>query len=162
MLIDFDWNVSILINKIWVLWTNSTASWIFSKLDFIEDPTFWNFTIRGPPVLLNPLTTALFPLNTYCIRFNTAPLLNRTPPSQFSCQEQFFMGFYVVILGQNLFTVGLSICVTLKKMAAQAEHIFDTFEYFWVDHKFFVTVWSPGGVIIALAENWNFELKFFW
>ena len=54
-------------------------------------------------------------------------------------------------------------CVTLKKMPAQAEHIFDTFEYFLVDHnqKFFVTVWSPGGVIIAFAENWNFELKFF-
>ena len=27
--------------------------------------------------------------------------------------------------------------------------------------NFFVTVWSPGGVIIAFAENWNFELKFF-
>ena len=27
--------------------------------------------------------------------------------------------------------------------------------------NFFVTVWSPGGIIIAFAENWNFELKFF-
>ena len=27
--------------------------------------------------------------------------------------------------------------------------------------NFFVTVWSPGGVIITFAENWNFELKFF-
>ena len=27
--------------------------------------------------------------------------------------------------------------------------------------NFFVTVWSPGGVIIAFAENWNFELKSF-
>ena len=27
--------------------------------------------------------------------------------------------------------------------------------------KFFVTVWQPGGIIITLTENWNFELKFF-
>jgi len=32
-------------------------------------------------------------------------------------------------------TVGLNMCVTLKKMPAQSEHIFDTFEYFWVEHK---------------------------
>ena len=32
-------------------------------------------------------------------------------------------------------TIGLNTCVTLKKLTAQAEHIFDTFEYFWVDHK---------------------------
>ena len=25
--------------------------------------------------------------------------------------------------------------------------------------NFFVIVWSPGGVIITFAENWNFELK---
>ena len=29
-----------------------------------------------------------------------------------------------------LYTVGLNMCVTLKKMPAHAEHIFDTFEYF--------------------------------
>ena len=29
-----------------------------------------------------------------------------------------------------LLTVGLNMCVTLKKMPTQAEHIFDTFEYF--------------------------------
>ena len=52
---------------------------------------------------------------------------------------------------------------TLMKMLEQAKDIFDTFEYFWVDHKskFFVTVWPPGGIIITFAENWNFELKFF-
>ena len=49
-------------------------------------------------------------------------------------------------------------------MPAHAKHIFDTFEYFWVDHKskFFynclVTRWRH----IAFAENWNFELKFFY
>ena len=57
----------------------------------------------------------------------------------------------------------LDMCVTLKKVPAHAEHIFDTFEYFLVDHKsnFFVTVWPPGGAVITFAENWNFELKFF-
>ena len=59
-----------------------------------------------------------------------------------------------------------------KKMLAQAKHIFDTFEYFWVDHESFfcnclATRWhhhhfSPGGTIITFAENWNFELKFYW
>ena len=32
-------------------------------------------------------------------------------------------------------TVGLNLHETLKKMLKQAKHIFDTFEYFWVDHK---------------------------
>ena len=27
--------------------------------------------------------------------------------------------------------------------------------------NFFVTVWPPGGAIITFAENWNFELNFF-
>ena len=31
--------------------------------------------------------------------------------------------------------VGLSMYETLRTISAQAEHIFDTFEYFWVDHK---------------------------
>ena len=49
---------------------------------------------------------------------------------------------------------------TLKKMLAQAEHIFDTLEL-TTTQKIFVTVWPPGATIITLAENWNFELNFF-
>ena len=36
----------------------------------------------------------------------------------------------VLTIVNNPITVGLNLCVTLKKMPAQAEHIFDTFEYF--------------------------------
>ena len=46
--------------------------------------------------------------------------------------EQCKLDFYTKL---PTHTVGLNMCVTLKKMPAQAEHIFDTFEYFWVDHK---------------------------
>ena len=46
-------------------------------------------------------------------------------------------------------------------MLEQAKHSFDTFEYFWVDHKFFVTGWLPGGAIVTFAEIWNLELKIF-
>ena len=63
-------------------------------------------------------------------------------------------------------TVGLNMCVTLKKMPAQAEHIFDTFEYFWVDHKskFFcnclVTRWRHHRFCWKL-EFWA-EIFFWW
>ena len=57
-------------------------------------------------------------------------------------------------------TVGLNMYETLKEMLEQAEHIFDISEL-TSSQNFFVTVWSLGGVIIAFAENWNFELKFF-
>ena len=55
---------------------------------------------------------------------------------------------------QTLPTVGLNMCKTLKKMLAQAEHIFDTFEYFWVYHKsnFFCN---------CLATRWR-HLRFCW
>ena len=33
------------------------------------------------------------------------------------------------------YTVVLNMYKTLKKILAQAEHILDTFEYFWVNHK---------------------------
>ena len=60
-------------------------------------------------------------------------------------------------------TVGLNMCVTLKK-CPHKPNIFLiplNISELTSSQNFFVTVWSPGGVIIAFAENWNFELKFF-
>ena len=63
----------------------------------------------------------------------------------------------------SLYTVGLNMCVTLKK-CPHKPNIFLiplNISELTTSQNFFVTVWSPGGVIIAFAENWNFELKFF-
>ena len=61
-------------------------------------------------------------------------------------------------------TVGLNMYVTLKKWPHK-QNIFLiplNISELTKSQKFFVTVWPPGGVTIAFAENWNFELKFFW
>ena len=60
-------------------------------------------------------------------------------------------------------TVGLNMCVTLKK-CLHKPNIFLiplNISELTTSQNFFGTVWSTGGVIIAFAENWNFELKFF-
>ena len=60
-------------------------------------------------------------------------------------------------------TVGLNMYETLKKCSHKPKIFLTPLSVsgLTTSQNFFVTVWSPGGVIIAFAENWNFELKFF-